>query len=254
MAASDAIDRQSSTPYYQQLSTALQRRLANGTIARGERLPSENELCMEFGLSRATVRQALQHLESRGLVTRIPGRGVFASEPATERGWVIQGPEGFLENAIGHQNRSVTTTVLRHGPAVLPDYACRALQVPEGTSGFELIRLRSLDGVPALYSVNYSPPALVPVVAGATEVLEGRASLSELLADAGYTLGGAHRAIRAVSPSPEIASALGVPETAPTLHIRSTSWTASGQRYDVYDTWVLSDVIPLEVNVNTTRH
>ncbi|NKQ51684.1 UTRA domain-containing protein [Amycolatopsis sp. K13G38] len=64
--------------------------------------------------------------------------------------------------------------MLRHGPAILPEHVCRALRVPENTAGFELVRLRSLDGVPALYSVNYSPPALVPVVAAAHDVLEGK--------------------------------------------------------------------------------
>ncbi|MEU1984081.1 GntR family transcriptional regulator [Nocardia sp. NPDC019395] len=249
--ATDSIDRQSATPYYQQLFAVLQRRLNAGDIARDERLPSENELCTEFGLSRATVRQALQLLETRGLVTRVPGRGVFASQPSSPPGWVIQGPEGFLENAIGHQNRAVTTEALRHGPTLLPRYACRALEVPENTAGFQLVRLRSLDGTPALYSINYSPPALVPVVAAAQEVLAGRASLTELLADAGYTLGGAHREIRAVGPTPEIAAALEITPDTPILHIRSTSWTPRGERYDVYDTWVRSEVVPLEVNVDT---
>jgi GntR family transcriptional regulator len=252
LTTSEAIDRHSSTPYYRQLVEALERRLASGAIALGERLPSENELGTEFGLSRATVRQALQLLESRRRVTRIANRGVFASEPASEYGWVIQGPEGFLENAVGHQNHSVATEVLRHGPIMLPAHACRALQVPENTVGFELVRLRSLDGVPALYSINYSPPDLVPVIAGAHDVLKGHASLSKLLSGSGYALDGAHRAIRAVAPAQEIASALKVTITTPILHIRSTSWTSGGQRYDVYDTWVRSDVVPLEVNVNAT--
>lgn len=252
MTTTGAIDRHSSTPYYQQLVNVLEQRLGKGEIAAGERLPSENELCNEFGLSRATVRQALRELETRGLVARIARRGVFASEPGTERGWVIQEREGFLENAVGHQNRSVTTKVLDHGPALLPASACRDLHVPENTAGYQLVRLRLLNDVPALYSINYSPPALVPVVAGMREVLEGRASFSEALAAAGYILGGAHRAIRAVAPSREIAQALDIGPTAPTLHIRSTSWTRKGERFDVYDTWVRSDVVPLEVNVDAT--
>ncbi|MGH8876897.1 MAG: GntR family transcriptional regulator [Stackebrandtia sp.] len=246
-----AIDRQSATPYYQQLADALGQRLTSGALAIGERLPSENELCDQFGLSRATVRQALLLMQTRGLVTRVPGRGVYASEPGTRRGWVIQEPEGFLENAIGYQNRAVTTEILRHGPVVLPGFAAQALHLPESVAGYELIRLRFLDGAPALYSVNYSPPDLVPVLAGARDVLAGKASLSDALTSAGYALGGAHRAIRAVSPAPEVAEALGVPESTPTLHIRSTSWTPSKVRFDVYDTWVRSDVVPLEVNVNT---
>lgn len=253
MTLSGAIDRQSSTPYYQQLVEALERRLSSGEIAQGQRLPSEKDLCEEFGLSRATVRQALHLLESQGLVTRVANRGVFATRPpAPDEGWTIQEPQGFLENALSHQNRSVTTQVLRHGPAILPPFACRQLKVPENTPGYELVRLRTLNGVPALYSINYIPPEMAPVIAASTNVLNGQASLSQALTTAGYTLGGAHRSVRAVAPSPEIAAALDIKQTTPTLHIRSTSWTPAGQHFDVYDTWVRSDIIPLEVNVDAT--
>lgn len=246
------IDRQASTPFYQQLFDVLEARIQKGQIEQGARLPSENEICGEFGLSRATVRQALQRLESRGLVRRVTGRGVYATEPASERGWVIQGPQGFLENAIGHQNRSVRTEVLDHGPIMLPTNVCRALDISEPAAGYRLVRRRLLDGTPALYSVNYSPPALVSVVASADAVLDGSGSLSEVLASAGYVLGGAHREIRATPATPEIAEALEIEPTTSILHVRSTSWTSAGERYDVYDTFVRSDVVPLEVNVNTT--
>jgi GntR family transcriptional regulator len=251
VAAAETIERQSPTPYYQQLFEVLERRIGSKSIEAGERLPSENELCTEFGLSRATVRQALKLLESRGLAHRIPGRGVFASEPTADKGWVIQGAQGLLENAIGHQNRHVTTQVLRSGPVVLPESACRSLEVAEGSRGFELVRLRSLDGTPAVYSINYSPPTVAPIVAGAQDVLSGQASLSELLTGAGYGLGGASRIIRAVNPAPEIAKALNVTDSSPLLRIQSTSWTTHGERFDVYETWVRSEIVPLEVNVST---
>jgi GntR family transcriptional regulator len=251
IAAAEAIDRQSPTPYYRQLFDVLERRITSKNIESGERLPSENELCTEFGLSRATVRQALKLLESKGLAHRIPGRGVFASEPSADRGWVIQGEQGFLENALGHQNRPVTTQVLRSGPVVLPESACRALELPEGTRGFELVRVRSVDGIPAVYSINYSPPAVAPVIAGAQEVLAGQASLSALLTGAGYGLGGANRTIRAVNPTWEIAQALNVTDASPLLRIHSTSWTTAGERFDVYETWVRSEIVPLEVNVSS---
>ncbi|GAA4385028.1 GntR family transcriptional regulator [Tsukamurella soli] len=252
MSGDEAIDRQSEVPYYQQLAALLEQRIATGVIARGERLPSENELCLAFGLSRATVRQSLRYLQSRGTVQRIPNRGVFASAPTDDVGWMIQGREGFLENAVGHQHRAVTTRVLRSGAVDLPDDIARALQLPDGRQrGFELVRVRSLDGAPALYSTNYSPPVLVPVLAAAGGVLDGTESLTTLLAQAGFELGGAHRTVRAAHPAPEVAKALGTGTTEPMLHIRSTSWTAVGTRYDVYDTWVRSGVIPLEVDVRS---
>jgi GntR family transcriptional regulator len=246
-----AIDRQSAEPYYQQLGRMLEGRITSGAIARGDKLPSENELSNEFGLSRATVRQAMQFLESRGIVQRIPNRGVFVSEPPEGTGWVIQGKEGFLENAIGHQHRSVSTQVLRSGTAVLPPEACRSLELSEGAIGFELVRLRSMEGTPALFSTNYSPPVLVPTLAAATDVLSGEAALTALHSDAGFIMAGANRIIRAAHPTPEIASALAITDDEPLLRIRSISWTAEGLRYDMYETWVRSDVIPLEVSVNS---
>ena len=72
------IERNSPTPYYDQLFVILSERIASGTIPVGEKLASEHELCEEFGLSRATVRQALSKLENEGLAERIPRRGVFA--------------------------------------------------------------------------------------------------------------------------------------------------------------------------------
>jgi GntR family transcriptional regulator len=247
---SSTIDRQSPTPYYEQLVAVLEERIASGELAVGQRLPSENELCTEFGLSRATVRQALQVLESRGGAQRVPGRGVFVSESSEpENGWIIQGREGFLENAIRNGNRAVTTRVLRHGRVELPAFAARLLDVPDGASGYELVRVRTIDGTPALYSINRSPERLVPVITEAADVLDGTGSLTEAVERAGYALGGAQRTIRADAAGGEIADALEVPTGSPLLRIRSTSWTPEGVRFDIYETWVRSEVIPLEINV-----
>jgi GntR family transcriptional regulator len=245
-----AVDRQSPTPYYQQLYAVLEHRIKSGQIGVNVRLPSENELCNEFGLSRATVRQSLQLLESRGLVYKVANRGVFVTESSEDRGWLIQGTQGFLENAISHQNRSVSTDVLQSGTVRLPAIACRELLVPEGSEGFELVRRRSLEGVPALFSINYLPPAVAPIVGAARDVLTGHASLSELLAGAGYALAGAHRVIRAMKPTSEVVEHLQIRRSEPLLNIRSTSWNVKGERYDMYETWVRSDVVPLEVNVS----
>ena len=54
--AVETINRQSPVPYYQQLVDVLAERITAGLVQTGERLPSENELCNEFGLSRATRR------------------------------------------------------------------------------------------------------------------------------------------------------------------------------------------------------
>lgn len=246
------IERLSEVPFYQQLASALTEQIKSGVFAEGARLPSESQLCEEFGVSRATVRQALQHLESNGMVYRVTNRGVFVGRRTGDHGWMIQNTEGFLENALTHQNRSVTTSVLQAGHRELPAWACEQLQVPDGTIGYELVRVRFLDGQPTVYSTNYLPPPVSDLIAGSSKVLDGTAGLSETLTRAGYPLAGANRFVQAVMPTTDIAKALAVNGKHPLVQIRSTSWRPDGKAFDVYETYVRTDIVPLEVNVRTS--
>ncbi|NRA32272.1 MAG: GntR family transcriptional regulator [Polyangiaceae bacterium] len=64
-------------PLYHQLSQLLARRISRGTYAEGARIPSEHELAATFLIGRPTVRQATDHLVSRGVLVRRRGAGTF---------------------------------------------------------------------------------------------------------------------------------------------------------------------------------
>jgi GntR family transcriptional regulator len=68
-------------PLYQQLADRLRRQIAEGAYRIGDRLPSEDALGEEFGVSRITVRAALDQLSSAGLLRRQRGKGTFVSAP-----------------------------------------------------------------------------------------------------------------------------------------------------------------------------
>lgn len=69
-------------PLYARVHGALQSSIRRGEFREGEKLPSEKELCGRFSVSRITVRQALKHLETLGMVYPVHGKGYYVKKVA----------------------------------------------------------------------------------------------------------------------------------------------------------------------------
>lgn len=78
------LDSNRPVPLYLQLKAVLASRIAKGLFPPGTRLPSERQLCDEFGVSRATVREAMRELNREGLIHKVPGYGTFVDTPTIE--------------------------------------------------------------------------------------------------------------------------------------------------------------------------
>jgi GntR family transcriptional regulator len=77
------LDRESSHPLYTQLSSILTNFIKKHQLLPGTLMPTEDELIDKYGVSRATVRQAVQQLETKGLAKKIQGKGTFVADPKT---------------------------------------------------------------------------------------------------------------------------------------------------------------------------
>lgn len=246
------IERTSPVPYYEQLFEILKNRIVNGDFPIDERLPSELELGREFGLARATVRQTMSKLESEGYARRVARRGMFATVPDATTGWMVQDPEGFLESQIRHGRTGVETTVIDAGFRIPPQHVSEALGLAADENVFTLTRERTLDGKPALFSINWFPAESAAVVAAASDVLKGDGSVNSSLRRAGFVINGARRVIHAMRAPKEVAQHLGIRPGSPVLRIRSLSWDQNDRYFDYYETWLLTDTVPLEVSIVAT--
>jgi len=79
------ITRESTIPLHLQLLNQLRHLILSGQWAPGSRLPSETELQRQLGISRSTIRQALNNAEAEGLIERAPGKGTFVARSPTRR-------------------------------------------------------------------------------------------------------------------------------------------------------------------------
>ncbi len=126
--AAGAIDRSSSVPFHYQLRKLLEQQIETGQWPQGDRLPSEPFLSEYYGVSRATVRQALHALEEQGLIRKEKGRGAFVNRTSSGS-WLLQWAGGLFDDELTRRGITVESTVLRARIEPLPDWASEALQL-----------------------------------------------------------------------------------------------------------------------------
>ena len=233
-------------PFYFQLAELLEHEIASGRWQPGFRLPSEPDLCDQFGLSRTTVRQALGRLEQRGLIERQKGQGTFvqAGVPGL---WLLQSSEGFFQDEVDRHGRTVTSQILRAERGPIPDWATRALELPARAEGATLERLRSVDGKIALHVVNH----LADHVADAALAIgQPNESLYRRLREhAGVVPHGGRRTLEAIAAEPWLAELLELRPRAPVAFIESVAWDADLRPFDCYRAWLRTDRTRIDVQV-----
>lgn len=130
-------------PRYVQIEQALRLRLAE--MAPGAALPSDADLCEEFGVSRMTARQAVQQLVNDGLVHRAAGRGTFVAEAGAHR----QATNLItFSSEMRRQGRVSSSRLLEGGMRPATAAQARALALVRGTRIVLLKRLRLADDEP----------------------------------------------------------------------------------------------------------
>ncbi len=161
-------------PKYFRLADWLRQQIRDGILQPGDQLPTEAALCERFGVSRGTVRQAIQLLVQEGLVQREQGRGTFVREPMRRAFFTLTGfKEDMRRQGIQPETRLLIADVV---PAT--SQVAERLAISEGTPVIHIERQHLAHGRPILYDKRLLAQALCP------ELLQddlANASIHELL-------------------------------------------------------------------------
>lgn len=141
-------------PLYDQLVDILTDKIDH-EYRPGDMIPSERELSERYGLSRTTVRLALQELERLGLVVRQHGRGTFVADRSAQTTNLMQS-YSFTEQmrALG---REPETTILEFCEMEADKNLAEHMNLHIGDRVFKLKRLRSADNMPMMVERTYLP-------------------------------------------------------------------------------------------------
>ncbi|MEU9025604.1 GntR family transcriptional regulator [Actinomadura sp. NPDC048394] len=214
------VDRGSPVPLYYQLARQLEAAIQSGELSPGTRLENELEIAERCGLSRPTVRQAIQHLVDRGLLVRKRGVGTQVVLPEIRRPVELTSLHDDLA-AAGEEPR---TDVLEFGPVPADDRVAKRLGVAAGDTVLRMRRIRHAGGEPLALLTNYLPEGLLTVTAGDLE----RHGLYELLRASGVNLRIANQSIGARRATTEEARLLDERRGVPMLTMTRTAYDDKG--------------------------
>ena len=237
----------SAVPLYSQLRERLRERIADGSYQQGARLPAESEISAIFGVSRITVRQALNDLQKEGLIVKVPGKGSFVARRTPRQD--LSRLEGFGE-AMSRQGHRIVNRVLSHLEVDASPAVAARLGLPPGAQVTEVRRVRYLDRKPVSYEVTYLPPSVGRRLR--TENLAERDIFLILELDYGIVLGHADIQIGAQGADPAMAAALEVAPGAALLRIERLTWTAAGEPLDFEYLHVLGEAF--QYGLRLPRH
>ncbi|HZD38084.1 MAG TPA: GntR family transcriptional regulator, partial [Actinomycetes bacterium] len=175
-----AVDRGSPVPLYYQVAQRLEQLIESGSLPPGTRLNNEIDLAQQLGLSRPTLRRAIEYLVERGYLVRKRGIGTQVVHPKMRR--PVELTSLYDDLVMSGKNPRSAVLSLRTLPA--PDAVAHALSIDEGTPVVALERLRYADDEPLAIMRNWIPQGLVELT---PDLLE-RAGLYQLMRAAGIRL------------------------------------------------------------------
>jgi GntR family transcriptional regulator len=202
----------------------LRERILNGALEPGSRLPGELSIAAEYGVSRVTVRRALDTLAIDGLIDRRPGSGTFVQENNS-----VQPIVADLSNVLSHlveMGRRTSVRLLSFAYVNPSESVAAALGLGPGERAQRSIRVRLIDGAPFSYLVTHVPERI-----GVTYSEADLASmpLLGLLERSGIVVEEASQSIGATLAGPDVAEALALEIGSPLLSLTRVVWDPSGQ-------------------------
>ena len=218
---------------YMDIADDLQRSIEDGALKPGDKLPTVVELCDLYGVSKITVKRAIEHMTERGLVTSRRGSGTYVKEtdglPVSLLGAARSDrAEGFYaeHQARGH---TVESVVYDFSVTVPPAEVARLLNIgPEDFTYYDC-RVRLSNGVPIVIEYTYMPLDLIP---GLKRTHLYGSIYGYIRNELGLTISSFHRTIRAVGASEEEAQRLDVNAGEPLLEFEQVGFLDNGTPFE----------------------
>lgn len=228
------LDKDLPVPLYHQLQAVLKAEIESGKWGPGEQLPSETKLAELYGVSKITLRQALEVLADSGYIRREHGRGTFVEPRKFDEG--PRDLTSFTEEMRRHELVATSHVISQHyAPADAK--VAGILKLAPHSSVYVLKRLRLASGEPMSIQTAHIPAVFVPGLevgedASLYEVLQSRYHLYAARARETYF---------AAAAQPSAAKLLGIPAGSPVFTVERVTMLPNDKPFEFVQSVVRGD-------------
>ena len=201
-------------PHHKRLYEILRKHIVEGVYREGDLLPSENELCQLYGVTRPTVRQSLSNLANDGYISRHQGKGSIVHHLPREIG--ILSVSGTT-SAVGDRNLKTRIIVK---PVIIPwkdDFMFQLSDLEKESGCVYMERLRLLDDIPIFYDISFIANINLPRIT--SRKFENQSLFRILREHYQIEIRGGEQRIKAIPALPRISRFLNLKKGEPVLHL-----------------------------------
>ncbi|MCG6122316.1 MAG: GntR family transcriptional regulator [Microvirga sp.] len=209
----------------QRVYLLLRDEIVNGGHAVGGALPGELRLADRFGVSRVTIRRALDGLVRDGLVERRAGSGTTVRAGNGSHGAVTADFATLMPQVV-EMGLATTARLLSFSYAPAPAVVAQAMGMSAGARVQRAVRVRLIDGEPFSHLTTYVPESIAQ---GYSETDLATSPLFRLLERSGVQVARATQSISATLATPDTAEALDIAVGAALVLLTRVVFDAKGQ-------------------------
>jgi len=218
------LDKTSSTPLHIQLTNLLRQRIVSFDLEPDSQLPSEREMCDQYGISRITVRKAMAALQNEGLIYTTVGKGTYVAVQKLKE--ELRPLSSFTED-LERRGLVASSQVLNAAIVSTDEDLAGKLRVTQGSEVVLIHRLRLANGSPIAIQTTWLPHEYCPEILH--HDLAARSIFDILRMEYGLTLAHADTDITASLARFEECRLLGVVPPSAVLVCDQTTYLDSGE-------------------------
>jgi GntR family transcriptional regulator len=242
------IDPTSDRPVFRQIADHVRDAIARGELREGDRVPSESQMMEHYGVTRVTIRHALQVLQAEGLLVAHHGRGVFVRpRPPVLRLSGDRFSRKYREAGLGafaaemqRLGRSPRQELREIAEIAAPAFVVERLKLRAGQKVLVRRRRMLADDVPMQLADSYVPSTIARGTALFSED-SGPGGTYARIEERGHRLTRAREELQARMPSPEERGLLQLDPGVPIVNLVRTAYDADDKAVEVFDSVVAAD-------------